>query len=60
VRRTLFRTFGAFLTIENALDRRYRTINPTATSVTALSPWIIPQQPGRQVNPAIRSETPGD
>jgi outer membrane receptor protein involved in Fe transport len=30
VRRTLFRTLDAFLTIENALDRRYRTINPRA------------------------------
>lgn len=30
VRRNLFRMFDAFLTIENALDRRYRTINPRA------------------------------
>ncbi len=30
VRRNLFRTLDAFLTIENALDRRYRTINPRA------------------------------
>ena len=30
VRRNLFKTLDAFLTIENALDRRYRTINPRA------------------------------
>jgi outer membrane receptor protein involved in Fe transport len=30
VRRNLFRTLDAFLTIENALDRRYRTSNPRA------------------------------
>jgi outer membrane cobalamin receptor len=30
VRRNLFRTFDAFLTIENALDRRYRTLNRRA------------------------------
>jgi outer membrane cobalamin receptor len=30
VRRNLFRTLDAFLTIENALDRRYRTLNPGA------------------------------
>ena len=28
IRRNLFRTLDAFLTIENALDRRYRTLNP--------------------------------
>jgi outer membrane receptor protein involved in Fe transport len=30
IRRNLFRTLDAFLTIENALDRRYKTINPRA------------------------------
>ena len=30
VRRTLFRTLDAFLAIESALDRRYRTLNPGA------------------------------
>jgi outer membrane cobalamin receptor len=46
VRRTLFRTFGAFLTIENALDRRYRTINPYA--YTNLQELIgVPQNPRR-------------
>jgi len=30
VRRNLFRTLDAFLTIENALDHRYRTLNPGA------------------------------
>ena len=30
VRRNLFRTLDVFLTIENALDRRYRTFNPRA------------------------------
>jgi outer membrane receptor protein involved in Fe transport len=30
VRRALFRTLAAFLTVENAVDRRYRTINPYA------------------------------
>ena len=30
VRRNLFRTLDAFVTVENALDRRYRTTNPYA------------------------------
>ena len=30
VRRNLFRTLDAFLTIENPLDHRYRTLNPGA------------------------------
>jgi outer membrane receptor protein involved in Fe transport len=34
VRRSLFRTLDAFFTIENALDRRYRTINPGAYTNT--------------------------
>jgi outer membrane receptor protein involved in Fe transport len=46
VRRTLFRTLDAFLTIENALDRRYRTINPRA--YTNLEELIgAPQNPRR-------------
>jgi outer membrane cobalamin receptor len=32
VRRNLFRALDAFVTIENALDRRYRTFNPRAYS----------------------------
>ena len=46
VRRNLFRTLDAFLTIENALDRRYRTINPRA--YTNLEELIgAPQNPRR-------------
>jgi len=30
IRRNLFKSFDAFLTIENALDHRYRTLNPGA------------------------------
>ena len=32
IRRNLFRTLDAFVTIENALDKRYRTLNPRAYS----------------------------
>jgi outer membrane receptor protein involved in Fe transport len=46
VRRNLFRTLDAFLTIENALDRRYRTTNPRAyTSPEELIG--VPQNPRR-------------
>jgi outer membrane cobalamin receptor len=46
VRRNLFKSFDAFLTIENALDRRYRTINPRA--YTNLEELIgAPQNPRR-------------
>jgi outer membrane receptor protein involved in Fe transport len=34
VRRTLLRALDAFLTVENALDRRYRTVNPYAYTNT--------------------------
>jgi outer membrane cobalamin receptor len=46
VRRNLFRTLDAFLTIENALDRRYRTSNPRA--YTNPEEMIgVPQNPRR-------------
>lgn len=46
VRRNLFRTLDAFLTIENALDRRYRTINPRAYT-NLEEPIGAPQNPRR-------------
>lgn len=46
VRRRLFRTLDAFLTVENALDRRYRTLN-TGAYISAADLIGAPQNPRR-------------
>ncbi|MEO8259959.1 MAG: TonB-dependent receptor [Acidobacteriota bacterium] len=46
LRRRLFRALDAFVTVENALDRRYRTINPFAYTNTQEAVGM-PQNPRR-------------